>query len=179
MMNTERTPINTELPVSLDWAKEHLRITQDDEDDLLTMLIKTVASEIEAQAGIALLSQSITFTTDEDAGQIVALPVGPVASDATATVTLINSDGTTTALASGYWLEGGRYTTLRFADTAPTERLRITYQAGHTAMPADLGQAIVEQVARLYTERGGVLDKGPSLSPHTARIIARHRRVTV
>ena len=178
-MNTERTPISTALPVSLQWAKDHARVTSDDENTLITSMIWTVASEIEAQAGIALLSQTITHTTDEDAGQVIALPVGPVAADATATVTLLNSDGTTTAVASGFWLEGGRYPTLRFADTAPTERLRITYEAGYTAMPADLGQAIVEQVARLYTERGGVFDKGPSLSPHTARIIARNRRVTV
>ena len=178
-MNTERTPINTALPVSLEWAKEHLRVTHAAEDTLITSMIWTVAGEIEAQAGIALLSQTITHTTDEDPGQVITLPVGPVALDATATVTLISSDGTTTALASGYWLEGGRYPTLRFADTAPTERLRITYEAGHTATPADVGQAIVEQVARLYTERGGVFDKGQSLSPHTARIIARHRRVSV
>lgn len=178
-MNTERTPISTACPVALQWAKDHLRVDANDENSLITDMIWTAASEIEAQAGIALLSQTITFTTDEDAGQVIALPVGPIAADATATVVMINSDGTTTAIASGFWLEGLRYPTLRFADEAPTERLRITYVAGHASLPTDLRQAIVEQVARLYDHRGGVMDNAPALSAHTARVIARHRRVTV
>lgn len=181
-MNTERTPINSNLPVTLADAKAHARIDGDFEDAGITDMIRTAAADIEAMTGLALLSTTITFTTDDCPGSIIALPVGPVASGAQATVHLIELDGTATAVASGFWLEGGRYPRLHFT-TIPGGTLRISYQAGYgadaAALPRDLAHAIAEQAARLYDQRGGVMDKGPALSALTARVVARYRRVAL
>ena len=181
-MNTERTPLNDALPITLAEAKAHSRITANDDDTALADMIRTAALDVEAQTGLALLSTTITHTTDDCPGSVISLPVGPVASGAVATVAVIELDGTATAVTTGFWLEGGRYPWLHFT-TTPGGRLRITYTAGYGAdagsVPRDLGMAIAEQVARLYNERGGVMDKGPAVSAHTSRIIARYRRVAL
>ena len=177
-MNYNRTPISTVPAISLAEAKAYLRVTSPAEDLLIAGWVEAAAQEIEAQTDIALLSQTITTTTDDCPGQIIALPVGPVALDAVATVAIIGDDGTSTPVASGFWLEGGRYPRLHLTTTLEG-RLSISYIAGYSTVPADLRLGIADQVARLYTERGGVMDKGASLSPHTARVIARHRRVTL
>lgn len=180
-MNYTRTPISTATAITLADAKDHLRVTHEAEDTLITGMIVSATNEIEAQTDIALLSQTITTTTDTWPGEIIALPVGPVAPEATATVHLIEQDGTFTPVVDGFWLESGRYPRLHFT-TTPGGQLRISYPAGHgstaTAIPADLGLGIADQVARYYDGRGSE-DEGASLSPHTARVIARHRKVAI
>jgi len=181
-MNTERTPINSNLPVTLTEAKARARVDGSEEDAGITDMIREAAADIEAATGLALLSTSVTHTTADRPGQVIPLPVGPVASGAVATVHLIELDGTLTPVASGFWLEGGRYPRLHFT-TTPGGRLRITYTAGYGAsaasVPRDLALAICEQAVRLYEQRGGVMDKGPALSAQTARVIARYRRIAI
>jgi uncharacterized phiE125 gp8 family phage protein len=178
-MNTERTPINGNLPVTLAEAKALSRVTHTAEDALITDMIRTAAADVEAMTGLALLSTTITHTTVDKPGLIINLPVGPVLAGAVATVLEVAQDGSTAA-ASGFWLEAGRYPRLHFTST-PAGPLRITYTAGYGAdensVPRDLAGAICEQAARLYDQRGGVTDKGPALSAHAARVIARYRRV--
>ena len=178
-MNTERTPTTTELPVSLAVVKDHVRVDGGFDDASVVLLIRTAAADVEAQAGIALLTQTITITV-EDAGCLVDLAIGPAAADAEAVVETIVADGTATEMVEGFRFETGRYPRLHL-DTVPTTALRITFTAGFgdTAadVPADLQMAIADQVARLYDRRGGEVDRGPALSAHTARVIARYRRV--
>lgn len=180
MTTTTRTQISLSLPVALADAKDHTRITSSDDDSAITNIILAAATDVEAKTGLTLLSQTITFTTDEDPGCTIALPVGPVASGALAEVAVIELDGTATPVTSGFWLEGGRYPRLHFT-TTPGEWLRITYIAGFgddaNALPRDLTMAICDQMARHYDERGGISDKGPALSAHTARLMARYQRV--
>ena len=179
-MNTERTRINSNLPVSVGDAKAHARITGTHDDAAIADMIRTAAADIEAMTGLALLSTTIVHTPDDAPASVISLPVGPVASGATATVAVIELDGSTTAVASGFWLEGGRYPRLHFT-TTPGGRLRITYTAGFgataDALPRDLAMAISDQAVRLYDQRGGINDKGAALSAMTARVIARYRQV--
>jgi uncharacterized phiE125 gp8 family phage protein len=181
-MNYTRTPTTTATAIALSDAKAHLRVTHTAEDALIAGLIIAASNEIEALTDIALLSQTITTTTGEWPGDCIRLPVGPVTSGAVATVELIETDGTATAITAGYWLEAGRYPRLHFFGGIDG-RLRITYPAGYGddsgAIPADIAHGIADQVARLYDDRGGVMDKAAALSPHTARTIARHRRVAL
>jgi uncharacterized phiE125 gp8 family phage protein len=173
-----RTPINTALPITLADVKDHLRVTDNRENTLINRMIATAALEFEDLCGIALLSQTITATSAIDPGKDLDLPVGPVASGATLTVEALAEDGTTAPI-TGYWLEAGRYAVLHLDDT-PDHRVRVTYPASMAAsaaaVPADIQLAIADQVARLYDQRGGVFDRGPALSAHSARVIARYRR---
>jgi len=182
MSTTTRAPINSNLPVTLAEAKAQARVDFNDDDAGITDMIRTAAADVEAATGLALLSTTITHTTDECPGLTIALPVGPVLAGAVATVHLIEPDGTATPVTTGVWLEAGRYPRLHVTST-PGGPLRIGYVAGFgadaTSVPRDLVAAICDQAARLYDHRGGTSDKGPALSAHTARVIARYRRVAL
>lgn len=178
-MKYTRTPISAALPVTVAEAKAYARVTHSEEDPVFTSLIKTAALEIEQYTDLALLSQTITAITDADPGYTIALPVGPVATGATVTVHAIEADGTATLMASGYWLEAGRYACLHFTtDTTPTGPLRITYPAGYDSVPADLAHALCDHVVRMYGQRGDD-DVKQGLSAAAARIAARYRKVAV
>ncbi len=180
-MRHSRTQVSTVLPVDPDKLLTHARIDESMLPELLIYL-DAAAREIEAYCDIALLTQTIACTTDEWPGQVIDLPVGPVASGATATVAAIELNGTTTAITSGYWLEGGRYPRLHWPDTQPASRLRITYTAGfgstHTALPADLAHAILDQATHLFSTSGSEAGKS-GLGLAAARIAARYRRVSL
>lgn len=180
-MRYDRTAIGTAQPFKLDAVKDHMRVAGNDEDTGIAAMAGTAASEVEAYCDLALITQTITCTTDTWPGQDVALPVGPVAADATITVELLESDGTATPVASGFWLESGRYPVLHF-NSIPGGRLRIEYPAGygdaHTDIPADLSHAIMDHALKLYDRRGDV-DSPATMAPATARICARYRRVRV
>lgn len=178
-MTTTRTPINTDLPLSLADAKDHARILGTDDDTALELMIRAAALDIEDAAALALLPTTIVYTTGPCPGQSIGLPIGPVASGAVTTVEAIADDGTATTL-TGWWMQPGRFGVVHLADAAET-RVKITYTAQvaatATALPNDLKHAIADQVARYYDERGGISDKGPALSHHTARVIGRYRGV--
>jgi len=156
MQIIDRTPIATGDPVIITEMQENMRL----DADLVTCAhaySQTAAREIETYCALALLDQTITCATDNLPGCDVALPIGPVAADATITVDLIEMDGTTT----------------------PGGRLRVTYPAGYGAtsggIPADLRKAICDLSARLYDFRAS--GKAAAMPAATARICARYRRV--
>jgi uncharacterized phiE125 gp8 family phage protein len=178
-MRYTRTPIGTAKPFDLASVKAHMRVEGSDEDTTIDGMGRAAAMEIEAYCDLALITQTITTTTDAWPGQAIALPVGPVAPDTVATVSVIEADGTATPVTDGFWLEGGRYPVLHFTST-PGGRLRIVYVAGYGAdagaIPADLSLAIADQALRYYDRRGD--DDAPQgLCVSAARICARYRRV--
>ena len=81
-MRYTRTDTGTATPFDLTALKAHMRVTGSDEDTGINAMGVAAAAEIEAYCELALLSQTITATTDTWPGQTVALPVGPVAADA-------------------------------------------------------------------------------------------------
>ena len=179
MQTIERTPIATGDIVEAAYLNEHMRLDEDLENGV-ALYVQAAGVEVEQYCNIALLNQSITCTTDNWPGQVMALPIGPVAADATFTVDLVEQDGTTTPVTNGYWLEGGRFPVLHFIGT-PGGRLRVTYPAGYgdtsATIPADLRMAICDLSARLYDYRAS--DKTATMPAATARICARYRRVSL
>jgi len=178
-MTYTRTPIGSATPFVLASVKAHMRVDAFDDDTAIQGMASAAAIEIEGYCDLALVNQTITTTTDAWPGQAIALPVGPVAPDTVATVSVVEADGTTTTVTDGFWLEGGRYPVLRFT-TTPGARLRIVYAAGYgataAAIPADLSLAIMDQALRYYDRRGD--DDAPQgLCVSAARICARYRRV--
>lgn len=173
MMQTERTRPNT-LPLSMSEVEEHLRLTWAvEEQQTLQAMVMAATYEIEERAGLAILSQTISVTTD--AAPEIALPVGPVATGATATVSTLGDDGTLTALASGFWLEAGRWPTLHITDTSITGRVVVAYTAGPVT-DQDVRHAICDQVGVMYDQRG-IPTQGLALSMSAAALIARRGRV--
>ena len=180
-MRYTRNQISTALPVDPDKLLTHARLDESMLPELLIYL-DAAARELEAYCDIALLTQAITVTTDQWPGQVIDLPVGPVASGAVATVVTIETDGTTTPVTTGFWLEAGRYPRLHWPDTEPASRLRVTYAAGfgdtHNALPADLAHAVLDQAVHLFNTAGAEAGKS-GLGLAAARITGRHRRVAL
>ena len=142
----------------------------DDEDMLIQRYVLAAAREIEAYCEIALTRQTISLTVLAEGGDIIPLPVGPLAPDAEVTV-----DGA--PLVNG--ITHGRWPVLMLPDWM-TGPVAVTYEAGFgdtsASVPDDLQLAVMEQAAFAYDHRGDVEAK-PGLTPAAARICARHRRV--
>lgn len=174
-MQTERTRTSA-LAVTLQEVMEHLRLTWA-EDELLTLnaMIAAATELIEERAGLAILPQTVTVTTDAQAD--IALPVGPVAMGGTATLATLGEDGTLTPAASGFWLEAGRWPTLHITSPDITGRVVITYTAGTGAGQAER-HAICDQVGMTYDHRGEPT-KGIALSASAAALVARRGKVRV
>jgi uncharacterized phiE125 gp8 family phage protein len=177
MMQTERTR-STQVPVTLAEIEAHLRTPSGYEPAVMFMMAQAAVAEIEERAGLAILSQTVTITTGTDWCADIPLSVGPVASGAVATVSTLGEDGTLTPVASGFWLEAGRWPVLHVTDTTITGRLVISYTAGlaatTSAVPADVRHAVCDQVARMYDYRG---EGAPALSGVASQLIARRGRV--
>ncbi len=171
-----RTPIATGDPVTDTEFTEHMRL----DADLVTgayPYVRAAAREVEQYADIALLTQTITVTTNaherEDGLTILRLPIGPAHEDVT--VERVETDGTFTPMPYSYIVYNGA---VRFA-MHPEHPVRITYTAGYgetaESIPADLRMAVCDLAARLYDHRAS--DKSPAMPAATARICARYRRV--
>lgn len=177
MMQTERTRSNL-LPVTLSEIEDHLRTPTGYEPGPMVAMAHAAMMEIEERAGLAILSQTVTVTTGADWCADIALPVGPVASGAVATLATLGEDGTLTPAASGFWLEAGRWPVLHVTDTTLTGRLVVTYTAGMaattSAVPADVRHAVCDQVAQAFDHRG---EGAPALSGVASQLIARRGRV--
>jgi uncharacterized phiE125 gp8 family phage protein len=180
-MRTIRTPLTASQPFYLEQVKAHGRIDGSDDDATVDLMAHTAAADIEAQADLALLAQSITVEV-EAWGCAVILPVGPALTspDNPPTVTVIDAEGVETPLLTGWWMYGSMRPVLRFSTSPVGALLRITYTAGYgenTAdVPVDLQLAIHDHAARLYDLRGAE-DGPPGLSTAAARIVARYKRV--
>jgi uncharacterized phiE125 gp8 family phage protein len=175
MMQTERTRSNTPA-VTLGDVRDHLRLSYVEEEvNALNLMIEAATYEIEERAGLAIMAQTITVTTDAAAD--IPLPVGPVAADGIATLATLGDDGTVTPVASGFWLETGRWPTMHITDPTITGRVVITYTAGSGAGQAER-HAICDQVGVLYEHRATPA-KGMPLSMSAAAFIARRGRVRV
>ena len=180
-MLVHRTPVATELPVSLEDAKQYMRVEFDGEDNGIANIIYTAAAEIEQFAQIALLTQTIRvtiFDPSQDWG--LKLPIGPVADEDVPTVTIDGEAFTAFDFVSGNrpyirWLAV-------YHDLTPS-RMTIEYQAGFGStaanVPADLAQALMDQAALHYDGRSPMGAKNLTTSPHMARVGARYRGVQV
>lgn len=180
-MLVDRIMVSTELPFVLSDLKFQLRLSFDDEDDLITKMGMAAAHEVEEFAQIALLTQTIKvtiFNPDQEHG--LRLPIGPVAD---IDVPLVSCGG---QAFTGFDFVGGcrPYIFWRpdYYDLAPSQ-LEIEYQAGFGSVasdiPDDLYSALLDQTALHFDGRSPMDARSLSTSPHMARIGAKYRGVQV
>lgn len=178
-MLVHRIPVASGLPVALEVVKDHVRIVGSHDDDSIAQMIETAAAEVEHFAQIALLSTTIRVTIfkPQANGYDLSLPIGPVADDATPTVTIDGDPFTAFDFVGGgrpyiRWLAS-------YHDLHP-ERISVEYTAGWpnaSAIPSDLAQAVADQAALHYDGRSPMDAKSLTSSPHMARVGARYRGV--
>lgn len=174
----------TEEPVTLADMKLHLRVDNNDEDELISALIKAARMWCEGYQGRAYLTQTLTVKFDAFV-DCLDLPRPPLQS---LTITYVDTDGDTQTLSSTYYSvdttsEPGRLY-LAYNQSWPSTRndkhaVTVTAVCGWetvAAVPAQIKAAIKLLVAHLYENREAV----SSLSLHDVplsikSLLATHR----
>ena len=167
-------------PLTVAEARERCRVDHNDSDIEIAAMVAAACREFEDRAGVALITTTIRATFDPPPlSSRIPLPIGPVLAGATATVTLDGQPFTDFAL-----ITGNRPAIVLADDELVIGELVVTYSAGfganRAAVPADVAQAILDQVAVAFDLRGmgdarGLAPGG--LSHAFARVAARWRRV--
>ena len=180
-MLVSRTAISTSQPFSLDELKQYARIDGAGDDLTLDRMGKAAVAEVEHFAQVALLAQTIRVTILDmvhDAG--LTLPIGPMADNATAIVTIDGEPCTDFELSPGMRPYLSWPASIR---GAASSRVVIQYQAGFGSVladvPNDLSQAVLDQVALTFDERAPREAKTLARSSHLARVGARYRGVSI
>jgi len=157
-------------PVSLAEAKAHLRLTEDDEDQMVGALVGAARRFLEADCGLALVSQRWRLTLDRwPSGEVTAIDLHPVvAIDA---VTVYGADGGATLV------DRARHTLDRASRPArlflprprplprPFNGIEIDLTAGYggpAEVPEPLRLAVLVLAAHSFEFRAGF---GPEAQP--------------
>ena len=134
------TDLTTE-PVTLQEAKDYMRISSDSENDLIEELITSARERIEKFTGLSLGEKTLRaywfyYHTPAE------IPYGPI--------TLINSVVDDNDVALEYTARGLQYKVL---EAYSTQGLVIEYEAGFAVAPKGLKLAILKQVSTDYENR--------------------------
>lgn len=144
--------------LSLDAAKDFLRLGTDAEDGLVAGLIASARAQIEAASGLALVSRTLKRTWRRWPWAIVMggarLRPGPVG--ALVSVTRFDGAGTEEALTGRFEICGGKLR-LKAGEAAPGMmpggRVEVVFEAGYGApedVPEDLQHAVKLYVQAAY-----------------------------
>lgn len=153
-------------PVSLDEAKEHLRVDHNDEDALILRLIKSARETAESLTGRAFVTQSWKLWRDGwPTARAIEIPKPPLA--AVTAVTAVSRSGTESALSSDAYIVDSASVPGRVVfrsnaslpiDLTDINSVAVAFQAGYGAsgasVPASIRNAILDQIAHLYEARG-------------------------
>lgn len=162
-------------PLTLAQVKAHLRLDVSDEDALLTSLIAAARAYLEAETGLALITQTLRFYFDDwPADGLIQLPIAPL--QRLESVTVYDAGGNPRAVAlDGHVLDAASVPARLFLAAAPpTSRalngIEIDVTAGFGDSGADvpdtLKRAMLMHVALMYELRGAVpADMQPAAVP--------------
>ncbi|MBA4227718.1 MAG: hypothetical protein C0456_13910 [Hyphomonas sp.] len=145
-------------PVSLDAAKEFLRLATDAEDGLVARLIASARAQIEAASGLALVSRTCRRTWRRWPWAIVhgGTRLRPGPAGALVSVARFDAVGTEEPLTGRFEICGGKLR-LKAGEAvpgiAPGGRVEVTFEAGFGAagdVPEDLQHAVKLYVQAAY-----------------------------
>jgi uncharacterized phiE125 gp8 family phage protein len=146
-------------PVTLEEAKNHLRVDINDDDNLIDAIIQSARRLVEVRLKRALITQTLQLALDSFTNpiQLASPPLQSVVS-----ITYRTGDGWQTLPSSSYEVLTGTpgYVVPTHGNSFPTalgyESVRIVYQAGYGGpidVPAPLKQAILLLVGNFYDNR--------------------------
>lgn len=147
--------IDGDEPVTVSDARSHLRITDFDEDELLTRLIASAREWAETYMEKAIVAQTVTAYYDR-LEQTMALPLG----NATDIVNIkyLNGDKVEQTITTGFRLIPGTPNKVYFTEVPENEpeiaSVKIQYEAGGTVNQR-VSSGILMMVGDLYENREG------------------------
>ena len=173
-MKAKKVTASANLPITLDEAKAHCRVTFADDDDLLTQLIKAATTEMEMRCQRTLCESTWSLTLDKFPAGGIRLPHPPILqvdsvvywSEAGTQLTLSSSDYIVDTASEPGWIVPAPGTewpaTLKDRIHAVTVIYRAGYRLGGTAneqrdaVPRDIRAYLLIRVATLYENREGI-----------------------
>ena len=166
-MKTIITVPSTELVVSLNLAKQHLRLDTDDgtDDDLIKHLIEVATERAEHQLGRSLLTK--TYQTVAEHDDKIKLVPNLIA---ISSVIVTNDDDSTTTLTGADYLINQNSLVPEVMPMVLVEAsIAVTYTAGYgnaDAIPKAIKQWVLVDLATLYENREAVMNYGVNSVPY-------------
>lgn len=162
-------------PVTLTEAKLYLRVDVENEDSLITHLIKTARQTAEEYLAKSIVTQSWRLQFDFYTPETVNLPRSPV--QTVDSVKIIAQDFSETTLSiSAYKLNAGKEQI--FFSAAPLGQIiQINYTCGYglaANVPATIKHGILEHVAYMFEKRGE-----EELPQNVRKLLAPYKTVRV
>lgn len=156
-------PVGTIEPVTLQEAKDYLRVDGNTEDALIQALIKASRKHCESYCGKSLVRKTVTVQSFSYPYQF-QVPHGPLESvDDVIKVVTIDSKGNESEL---QWLANtGLFPKIVISGGDKGEKFLLQYEAGFTVLPEDIKLAILMMTNTMYERREDFSDMPAIPSP--------------
>lgn len=142
--------------VSLELAKQHLRVLHSSEDVLIQQYIAAAVAWVENYTG-KLLDRRIVTQVEASLSVGLKLFYGP--DPETLTVSYTDAEGTPATLSDAQIVRSCVYPANTWPDTQDNTPVTLNYTAGFTETPADLDSAVLLLVGQAYDNReAGAVD---------------------
>lgn len=184
-MNLKQIVAPAALAVSLDEAKDHLRVDHDAENDLITALIQAATAWLDGWSGvlcIALEAQTLELTLDAFPSGCIRLPIGPTT--AISSVKYLSADGEQTLDAAKYSVDlDSKEARIQPVGGWPStdgamNSVRIRFVAGE-GTPPTMKHVIKLLVGHWYENREAVGGSMASVPMAVDMLVAPLRRIGV
>lgn len=162
--------------VTLQAAKDYLRVDYSEDDTLIQSLIDTARIRLEQYAGVAMTARTLKVVAYVD--EFIELPYAPIN-----TISLVEYwDGEAwVAMAVGdYRVLGDTYKKVYFTSPIMSE-FRFTYTCGYATTPESMKTALLKMVGDLYEYRESSVESSkPSANLTTAyELMKPYKRVSI
>lgn len=168
----------TTEPLTLQQAKNHLRLDHDEDDSLLRNLITTAKAYVEGQTHRALITQTWDYAIDYGwpygaHGRSIRLPLNPVAS--ITSISYVDSSGNSQTLAADQYTattrQHGSFIVPAYDVSWPDVRcvpdaITVRFVAGEADCAPQLRQAVTILVTHLYENREAVRSRDIVPTPY-------------
>jgi hypothetical protein len=149
-------------PVTLAQAKAWLKVTHDEEDDIISALITAARQICEGYTDLSFVERTVTAVVKNELDNI-RLPYGPIGN-----VTSID-DGAGTAI-TGYTITGVAQKRLCYR----CSYAKVIYTAGYAVLPQQFKTALKMQLSWMYVRRGDE-EVASEISPEAKMILSAYR----
>ena len=162
--------------VTLQAAKDYLRVDYSEDDTLITNLIETARIRLEQYASVAMTARTLKVVAYVD--EFIELPYAPIN-----TISLVEYwDGAAwvSMTLGDYRVLGDTYKKVYFTSPIMSE-FRFTYTCGYATTPESMKTALLKMVGDLYEYRESSVESSkPSANLTTAyELMKPYKRVSI
>lgn len=169
--------------LSLALAKAHLVVEHDADDDLIRAYIDAAFTHLESLTGLTLRRERLVATIDGVRGlRKLTIDRAPTRAAADIVLTITDGNGVELPIIAGSLesggADGGRPAPLSFTLAAPSvdDLVKVRFEVGYVALPADLKQAALLALGTMYEVRESEVTHRLTSNPTFTRLLANYKR---